>query len=66
MDKVVERAIEVCAASGVALGIGSGTPEDLTHWRDRGLTYLGYGPDFVLLTNAARAGIEAFRAKPGT
>ena len=66
MDKVVERAIHVCAASGVALGIGSATPEDLTHWRDRGLTYLGYGPDFVLLANAARAGIEAFRAKRST
>ena len=66
MDKLIDRAIGVCAANGVALGIGSGTPEDLLHWRDRGLTFLGYGPDFVLLTSAARAGIEAFRGRPST
>ncbi len=66
MDKVVERAIQVCAAGGVALGIGSSTPRDVRHWRDRGLTFLGYGPEYMLLDSAARAGIEAFRAKPGT
>ena len=65
MDELVERAIRVCAASGVALGIGAATPEDLVRWRDRGLTFLGYGPDYMLLANAARAGIDAFRAKPG-
>lgn len=61
MEKLVERAIEVCAANGVALGIGNGSPEDLVHSLDRGLTFLGYGPDFVLLTSAARVGVEAFR-----
>lgn len=66
MDRLVDRAIEVCAANGVALGTGSATPEDLVRWRDRGLTFLGYGPDFVLLTNAARAGVEAFRADRST
>ena len=63
MDRLIDRAIEVCAANGVALGTGSATPEDLVRWRDRGLTFLGYGPDFVLLANAARAGVEAFRAE---
>jgi 2-keto-3-deoxy-L-rhamnonate aldolase RhmA len=66
MDKVVERAIDVCAAGGVALGIGASTPADVRHWRDRGLTFLGYGPDYMLLDSAARAGLEAFRGKPGT
>ena len=62
MEKLVERAIEVCAANGVALGIGNGSPEDLVRSLDRGLTFLGYGPDFVLLTSAARRGVEAFRS----
>ena len=61
MDKLIERAIEVCRASDVALGIGSATPQEVLHWRDRGLTFLGYGPDYHLLNSAAQAGIEAFR-----
>ena len=66
MDRVIDRAIDVCSASGIALGMGASTPEDLVKWRDRGLTFLGYGPDYMLLANAARAGIEAFRSKPTT
>ena len=61
MEKLVDRAIEICKRNGVALGIGNGSPEDLRRPRERGLTFLGYGPDFVLLTSAARVGIEAFR-----
>ena len=61
IDAAIDRAIEVCRSAGVALGIGSGTPDELLSWKKRGLTFLGYGPDFILLANAARAGVEAFK-----
>ena len=61
MDRLIERAIEVCRDSDVALGIGSTTPQEVLHWRDRGLTFLGYDPDYSLLGSAAQAGITAFR-----
>ena len=60
MDRLIERAIEVCGDSDVALGIGSTTPQEVLHWRGRGLTFLGYGPDYSLLGSAAQAGISAF------
>ena len=66
MDRLVERAIAVCRTHNVALGMGSATPQEVAHWRQRGLTFLGYGPDFVLLSNAAQAGIDAFRGAAGT
>ena len=65
MDRLIERAIEVCRDSDVALGIGSTTPQEVLDWRDRGLTFLGYDPDYSLLGSAAQAGIRAFRESGG-
>ncbi len=61
LDRVVDRALEVCGAAGVALGTGAGNPDELVALRERGFTFLAYGPDYALLRAAADAGVAAFR-----
>ena len=60
VEAVIERALEVGRKSGVAIGNGARTPEDLRSNQARGFTFLSYGPDYGLLAAAARAGVEAF------
>ena len=61
LDRVVDRALEVCGAAGVTLGTGAGNPDELVALRERGFTFLAYGPDYALLRAATDAGVAAFR-----
>ena len=60
-DAVIERALEVGRKGDVAIGFGESTPEGLQRRQAQGFTVLGYGPDYYLLLQAARAGLEAFK-----
>ena len=64
VEEVLERALEVGRKSGVAVGAGSGSPDQLRLAQSKGLTFLGYGPDYALVANAARAGLAAFDRQP--
>ena len=59
-DAVIEYAVEMGKKNGVAIGIGSTTPDELNLRKAQGLTFLGFGPDYYLVLNAVRAGIDAF------
>ena len=59
-DAVIERAVEIGKKNGVAIGIGSSTPEELKQRQAQGLTFLGYGPDYYLVLNVINAAVEAF------
>ena len=59
-DAVIEYAAEIGKKNGVAIGIGSTTPDELIMRKAQGLTFLGFGPDYYLVLNAVRAGIDAF------
>jgi 2-keto-3-deoxy-L-rhamnonate aldolase RhmA len=59
-DAVIERALEIGKKNGVAIGMGSNTPEDLIRHKTQGFTFLAYGPDYYLMINAINAGLEAF------
>lgn len=59
-DAVIERALEVGREVSVAIGFGESTPEGLRKRQAQGFTVLGYGPDYYLLLQAARAGLEVF------
>lgn len=59
-DAVLKRALEIGKKNGVAIGMGSNTPEDLIRHKKQGFTFLGYGPDYYLMINAINAGLEAF------
>ena len=59
IDTVLDRIVEVASKTGVAAGVGAGTPEGLREQQAAGVTFLSYGPDYGLLVQAARAGLEA-------
>ena len=61
IDAVIERALAVAGATDVALGIGAGNPQELRQRADQGFTFLSYGPDYMLLLNSIRPGLEEFR-----
>ena len=60
-SEAVAEAVAICQKMGVAIGIGSGTPEELRRRREQGFTFQVYGTDYQLLGDAARAGVELFR-----
>ena len=61
IEAIAEQALEVGRRTGVAIGTGDSAPGALAALVDRGFTMIGYGPDYRLLGEAARAGVEAFR-----
>jgi 4-hydroxy-2-oxoheptanedioate aldolase len=61
IDAVVNRMVEVARTASIAAGIGATTPGELRDRQTQGFTLLGYGPDYYLLANAARAALAAFR-----
>jgi 2-keto-3-deoxy-L-rhamnonate aldolase RhmA len=61
-DAVIDKALQVGRDTGVAIGIGVGSPEDLAHRLEQGFTFLGYGSDYSLLLGGAKSALETFRA----
>lgn len=57
VDAAIERVLAVGRQTGVAIGIGMSTPEELLRRREQGFRFLGYGPDYALLIEGARAGL---------
>lgn len=62
VDAVLERMLALSETTDVAAGAGVNEPGAVAEMLARGATFLGYGPDYSLLANAARAGIDAFKA----
>ncbi len=61
IEAVMDRALEVGRSSGVAVGAGAGSPEELKALAARGFTFLSYGPDYQLLAKSIQPGVETFR-----
>jgi 4-hydroxy-2-oxoheptanedioate aldolase len=59
VTEVLAAAVEVCRRTGVAVGHGAATAEQVRLRYEQGITMIGYGPDYGLLASAARTGIEA-------
>ena len=64
VDAVIERMLEVGHYGGAAMGMGVSTPDDLRKRMAQGFTFLGYGPDYFMLIDAAQAGLAAFQQQP--
>lgn len=62
VDGVLDRMLAVSEKADVAAGAGVNEPGGVPELLARGVTFLGYGPDYSLIANAARAGMDAFRA----
>lgn len=63
LEEAVDRVLRVGRNAGVAIGDGAATPEEIYTQLKRGITMIGYGPDYRLLRTAAAAGVAAFRAQ---
>ena len=61
LELAIERALEIGKKNNVAIGIGSGTPEELRGRLNQGFRFPVYGTDYLMLSSAARQGISEFR-----
>jgi 2-keto-3-deoxy-L-rhamnonate aldolase RhmA len=59
IDAVIERLLALTRQTGMAAGIGAGTPDQVRRRRDQGFTLIGYGPEYVMLAGAAREGVAS-------
>lgn len=62
IDDCIDRVLEAGKAHQVAVGTGVGSPDDLQSRAQQGFRFLSYGTDYLMLSGAARTGIEAFRS----
>ena len=65
VDEIIDQALAVGREHQVAVGIGVGTPDELTRRLEQGFTFIVYATDYFLLLNAARAGVAAFSERGG-
>ena len=63
IDEIVERIIDITSETSIAVGSGSVTPDGIKKLIEEGVTFLSYGPDYALLVNSAKIGIDAFLEK---
>jgi 2-keto-3-deoxy-L-rhamnonate aldolase RhmA len=61
IDAIVARALAIGKQHGVAIGSGASTPGQVQALQASGHRVIGYGPDYVMLAEAARAGLAAFK-----
>lgn len=62
-EAVIERVLAVGRQHKVAIGMGCASDAELRERRGQGSTFLSYGTDYMLLANAARAGVAAFKQR---
>jgi 2-keto-3-deoxy-L-rhamnonate aldolase RhmA len=60
-DAAIQRALEVGRKTGLGVGVGAATPEELRRRQQEGFTFLSCVPDYYLLAGAARANLAAFQ-----
>ena len=61
IDQVLQKMIQVSKDRDASAGAGTTSPDDIPGRLDQGVTFISYGPDYALLSDAAQAGVKAFR-----
>jgi len=61
IDEAIVRTLAAAKGSGVAVGTGCSTPEELVRRKREGFNFLAFGSDYGLLGQSARVGLDAFR-----
>ena len=59
IEAVIDRMLDVGKKTGVAMGIGAVTPEQLRQRQAQGFTFLMYGPEYKLFVDAVTLGLKA-------
>jgi len=66
VEAIIERMLAIGRKTNVAIGIHAVTPEQLEKRQSQGFRMISYSTDNLLMTEAARAGLAAFkRSTPG-
>ena len=66
VEAIIERMLAIGRKTNVAIGIHAVTPEQLEKRQSQGFRMISYSTDYLLMTEAARAGLAAFkRSTPG-
>jgi len=60
IDSVMKNIIKVSDKNTTVAGGGASTPDDIASMIDSGAKFISYGPDYSLLSRAAKEGIDAF------
>ncbi len=63
IEEEIDRAVELSKKTGVAVGIGAGTPEELNRRLDQGMRFMSYGTDCAQLHSAVKVGVDTFRGR---
>jgi 2-keto-3-deoxy-L-rhamnonate aldolase RhmA len=62
--EAIAKTLRIGKHHGIATGMNSFSPESLKRHLEEGHTILAYGPEYVLLSQAAKEGIQSFRDFP--
>jgi 2-dehydro-3-deoxyglucarate aldolase len=66
VDAIIERMLAIGRKANVAIGIHAMTPEQLGKRQAQGFQMISYSTDYMLMAEAARTGLSAFkRSTPG-
>ena len=61
IEDAISNLHEIGRRTGVAVGFGSGTPEQVRARQAQGLTFINYSTDYAMLGTVAREGLDAFQ-----
>ncbi len=64
VDAIVERMLTVGRKAKVAIGIHAMTPDQLVKRQAQGFQMISYSTDYMMLADAARVGLSAFKREP--
>jgi 4-hydroxy-2-oxoheptanedioate aldolase len=63
LESLIRDAQRICSGCGATLGVPVRTVAELLRRRAEGFKLFGFGPDYLLLADAARAGVAAFETE---
>lgn len=63
IEKVIEQMISITQKTGVSSGIHAFNPDQLRQRQAQGFTMISYSTDYVMLAEAAKTGLAAFRGQ---
>jgi len=63
IEKVIDQMVSIGKKTGVAMGIHAFNPDQLRQRQSQGFTMISYSTDYVMLAEAARTGLAAFRGQ---
>ncbi len=64
VEAVIEQMLSIAKKTGISAGIHAFNTDQLQKRQTQGFTMISYSADYVLLAEAARTGLEAYRKRP--